>query len=77
MAEAIRHHGPDDEGFFREPAAGLAMAHRRLSIIDLSSASHQPNANTATGVVLAYSDDLHNFQASRSEFNKSDPKSKQ
>jgi len=48
VAEAIRHRGPDDEGFFREPAAGLAMAHRRLSIIDLSSASHQPMVDATT-----------------------------
>jgi len=67
MAKAIRHRGPDDEGFFCEPAAGLAMAHRRLSIIDLSSASHQPMVDTATGVVLAYNGELYNFQALRSE----------
>jgi hypothetical protein len=52
MAQAIRHRGPDDEGFFREPAAGLAVAHRRLSIIYLSSASHQPPATSLTKTQL-------------------------
>ena len=59
MAQAIRHRGPDDEGFYRDPAAGLALAHRRLSIIDLSSASHQPMVDAATGVVLAYNGELY------------------
>ena len=67
MAQSIRHRGPDDEGFYREPAAGLAMAHRRLSIIDLSSASHQPMVDTSTGVVLAYNGELYNFHALRAE----------
>lgn len=67
MAQAIRHRGPDDEGFFRSPAAGLALAHRRLSIIDLSSASHQPMVDATTGVVLAYNGELYNFQSLRAE----------
>lgn len=67
MAQAIRHRGPDDEGFFCDPAAGLALAHRRLSIIDLSSASHQPMVDAATGVVLAYNGELYNFHALRAE----------
>ena len=67
MAQAIRHRGPDDEGFCRDPAAGLALAHRRLSIIDLSSASHQPMVDAATGVVLAYNGELYNFHALRAE----------
>jgi len=67
MAHSIRHRGPDDEGFFRDIGAGLALAHRRLSIIDLSSASHQPMVDAASGVVLAYNGELYNFQALRRE----------
>lgn len=67
LAYAIRHRGPDDEGFFHEPAAGLAVAHRRLSIIDLTAGSHQPKMDATTGVVLAYSGELYNFQALRRE----------
>ena len=67
MANAIRHRGPDDEGFFRDPAAGVALAHRRLSIIDLSAASHQPMIDAATGVVLAYNGEIYNFRTLRNE----------
>ena len=67
MAQAIRHRGPDDEGFYRDPATGLALAQRRLSIIDLTSASHQPMVDAATGVVLAYNGELYNFHALRAE----------
>ncbi|GAB4203246.1 MAG: N-acetylglutaminylglutamine amidotransferase [Tibeticola sp.] len=67
MAQAISHRGPDDEGFYRLPAAGLALAHRRLSIIDLSDASHQPMIDDATGVVLAYNGEIYNFRGLRRE----------
>lgn len=67
MTASIRHRGPDDEGFFRDEAAGVALGHRRLSIIDLSSASHQPMADPASGVVLAYNGEIYNFQALRHE----------
>jgi asparagine synthase (glutamine-hydrolysing) len=67
MAAAIRHRGPDDEGFFRASRAGVALAHRRLSIIDLSAASHQPMGDDASGVVLAYNGEIYNFQSLRKE----------
>jgi asparagine synthase (glutamine-hydrolysing) len=67
MAQAIRHRGPDDEGVFRAPGAGLAIAHGRLSIIDLSPSSHQPMADKRTGVVLAYNGELYNFRELRRE----------
>ena len=67
MTASIRHRGPDDEGSFRDESAGVALGHRRLSIIDLSTASHQPMADPASGVVLAYNGELYNFQALRRE----------
>ena len=67
MAASIAHRGPDDEGFFEDPTAGLAFAHRRLSIIDLSDASHQPMIDRATGAVLAYNGELYNFRDVRRE----------
>src|SRR5262249_31219 len=42
MNGSLRHRGPDDEGVWIDPEAGAALAHRRLSIIDLSPTGHQP-----------------------------------
>jgi len=67
MATSIAHRGPDDEGFFEDRAAGLGFAHRRLSIIDLSDASHQPMVDRESGVVLAYNGELYNFRDVRRE----------
>jgi asparagine synthase (glutamine-hydrolysing) len=65
MADTLRHRGPDDRGQYRDAAAGVALAHLRLSIIDLSAASHQPMRDPASGVVLAYNGELYNFRALR------------
>lgn len=65
MAASLRHRGPDDEGVFRAPAAGIALAHRRLSIIDLSQGSHQPMLDAASGVALVFNGEIYNFQALR------------
>lgn len=67
MASSMRHRGPDDEGNYCVPAAGLALAHRRLSILDLSDASHQPMVDAASGVVLAYNGEIYNFRSLRRE----------
>jgi asparagine synthase (glutamine-hydrolysing) len=42
MCRAIAHRGPDDSGTFVDAEAGVALGHRRLSIIDLSPLGHQP-----------------------------------
>ena len=43
MGESLRHRGPDDHGIYMSGQVGLA--HRRLSVLDLSSAGHQPMSN--------------------------------
>ena len=61
MATAIAHRGPDDHGEFVDAAAGVALAHRRLSIIDLTAAGHQPMAMDDGSVVLAFNGELYNY----------------
>jgi asparagine synthase (glutamine-hydrolysing) len=59
MAEAIRHRGPDDAGHF--VGDGVALANRRLAIIDVSRAGHQPMANEDGSLVIVYNGELYNF----------------
>ena len=47
MARAIEHRGPDDSGAWVDAQAGIALGFRRLSIIELSPAGHQPMASSA------------------------------
>ena len=42
MMRTLFHRGPDDEGFFQDEIAGIALGFRRLSIVDLSPHGHQP-----------------------------------
>lgn len=67
MADAIAHRGPDDRGYFVDEDRGLALAHNRLSIIDLSSAGHQPMMGDDGSTVLVYNGELYNFQELRKE----------
>jgi asparagine synthase (glutamine-hydrolysing) len=67
MADAIAHRGPDDRGYFADEKRGIAFAHNRLSIIDLSSAGHQPMISEDGNTVLVYNGELYNFQELRRE----------
>lgn len=63
MTDAIKHRGPDGEGFYTDTFVGLG--HRRLAIIDLSPAGHQP-MQTADGLItLAYNGEVYNYQELR------------
>jgi len=61
MADALHHRGPDDLGAFVEPHAGLAFGFRRLSIIDLSPAGHQPMVSASGRFVLIMNGEIYNF----------------
>jgi asparagine synthase (glutamine-hydrolysing) len=65
MAKAIAHRGPDGEGQFVDGPCGLA--HRRLAILDLSSAGHQPMATADGRYVLIYNGEVFNYQELRVE----------
>lgn len=87
MARALRHRGPDDEGYIACSGSGasvceligddsqvpgthidefadnadLFIAHRRLSVIDISSAGHQPMANSDRSLWIAYNGEIYNY----------------
>jgi asparagine synthase (glutamine-hydrolysing) len=70
MASAIAHRGPDDEGFFqtatRSGSHRVGLAHRRLSIIDLST-GHQPLGNEDGSIQIVFNGEVYNFQDLRTE----------
>jgi asparagine synthase (glutamine-hydrolysing) len=65
MVETLRHRGPDDEGIWIE--AGIGLGHRRLSIIDLSAAGHQPMVSHNGRYVLTFNGEIYNHAALRAE----------
>ena len=67
MRERMVHRGPDDAGLWIHPAGKAGLAHRRLSIIDLSAAGHQPMCSSKGDLVLTYNGEIYNFQALRLE----------
>ena len=67
MGDALLHRGPDDRGVWADAAAGIALAHRRLSILDLSPLGHQPMASVDGRYVLAYNGEVYNVAALRAE----------
>ncbi|HMP42576.1 MAG TPA: asparagine synthase (glutamine-hydrolyzing), partial [Roseiflexaceae bacterium] len=65
MRDQMLHRGPDDAGDYFDDAAGLGLGFRRLSIIDLSPAGHQPMCNEDGRVWLVFNGEIYNFQALR------------
>ena len=65
MTDAIVHRGPDGEGHWIESNVGLG--HRRLAIIDLSPAGHQPMISTDHRYILSYNGEIYNFRELRTE----------
>ena len=65
MTDAIAHRGPDGEGHYIDGTVGLG--HRRLAIIDLSPAGHQPMASADGRYVLTYNGEIYNFRELRLE----------
>jgi asparagine synthase (glutamine-hydrolysing) len=65
MADAMRHRGPDADGFYVE--GSVALGHRRLSIIDLSDSANQPLTDATGRYVIVFNGELYNFREVREE----------
>lgn len=71
MADAIVSRGPDDAGIWSDGAAAIGLAHRRLSILDLSAAGHQPMAGPSGRHVIVFNGEIYNHLDLRRELEQS------
>ncbi|MGH9433886.1 MAG: asparagine synthase (glutamine-hydrolyzing), partial [Terriglobia bacterium] len=67
MACCLAHRGPDDSGEWVDAAAGVALGHRRLSIVDLSLEGHQPMHSACGRYVMVFNGEVYNFADLRQE----------
>jgi len=67
MAMQIQHRGPDDAGVWLNEEGNLTLAHRRLSVIDLTPAGHQPMTSPCGRFTLVYNGEIYNHQDLRTE----------
>lgn len=65
MRDTMVHRGPDDAGVWVDPQARCALAHRRLSIIDLSAGARQPLGNEDGAVQVTFNGEIYNYTALR------------
>lgn len=70
MCQRISHRGPDDEGIYVDPQVKIGMGHRRLSIVDLSPAGHQPMSNEDNSIWITYNGEIYNHQEIRAGLEK-------
>lgn len=66
MSDAITHRGPDDHGVWVDQECGVALGHRRLSILDLSTQGRQPMISHSGRYVIVYNGEIYNFKALKS-----------
>jgi len=71
MGNSLSHRGPDDAGVWVDESAGFALAHRRLSILDLSEAGRQPMVSASGRYVLAFNGEIYNHRDLRKELENS------
>ena len=67
MSDSLTHRGPDDGGVWVDEAAGLGFGQRRLSIVDLSPAGHQPMVSACGRYVIVYNGEVYSHEEMRPE----------
>lgn len=67
MGATLAHRGPDDSGIFHDGTAGIGLAFRRLSILDLSPEGHQPMFSASGRYVIIFNGEVYNFEEIRAE----------
>ncbi|MES2987624.1 MAG: asparagine synthase (glutamine-hydrolyzing) [Pseudomonadota bacterium] len=65
--DAIAHRGPDDEGLWWSDDKRVGLAHRRLAIVDLSAAGHQPMLDGTGNIAIVFNGEIYNFRELRAE----------
>jgi len=74
MIRTLAHRGPDDEGIWQDSVAPVLLAHRRLSILDLSPLGHQPMESATGRYVITFNGEIYNFQELQKDLEKSGAK---
>lgn len=70
MTDTMQHRGPDDAGVWLDPHTGIGLGQRRLAIVDLSPAGHQPMHAADGRYVIAFNGEIYNHQKLRHELDK-------
>lgn len=75
MTDKLEHRGPDDRGTWLDHKHSIALGHRRLAIVDVSSSGHQPMASASSRYVIALNGEVYNHSELRSELDLINPNS--